>query len=136
MAKEVESTAEKDAFKEYYVNLLEVLPMNLLGSTLYSKKLLSEDHKKRIDHLSTQKQKAQYLLDHVVNPGLNVGYTKLFAEMIEIMESSDDPVVKHVAEKIKMFMADSTSADRERASPTGTTMHNYFVYHGTTNLSN
>jgi len=103
----------KDAFVEYYSSLLEVLPINTLVSTLYSKKLLSEDHKKKIDSLSTQREKSSYFLDNVINPGLIVGYTKLFEEMLKVMESSDDPVANHVIEQIKMFMGCSLSTDHE-----------------------
>ena len=120
----------KDAFKEYYSSLMEVLPINVLISTFYSKKLLSEDHKRMIDSSSTQREKSQYFLDNVINPGLNVGYTKQFDEMLNIMENSDDPVVKHVAEKIRMFMGGLSSTGHEatdgKVSPEG-----IFVCHGT-----
>ena len=108
MAKTDTKTA-KDAFTEYYSNLLEVLPMNLLVSTLYSKKLLSEDHKRTIDSSSTQIEKSKYLLDNVINPSLKIDYTELFDEMLMIMEKSDDPTVKHLVGKIRMSMCGQPS---------------------------
>ena len=103
----------KDVFTEYYSNLLEVLPMNLLVSTLYSKRLLSEDHKRKIDSSSTQREKSQYFLDNVINPSLKIDYTEQFDEMLRAMESSDDPAVKHLVGKIVIFMGGQPSAAKD-----------------------
>ena len=103
----------KDAFIKYYLNLLEVLPMNLLVPTLYSKKLLSEEHKRIVDSLSTKREKSQYFLDNVINPSLKIDYTEQFDEMLRVMENSGDPAVKHLVEKIVIFMGGQPSATKD-----------------------
>lgn len=67
--------------------------------------LLPGDHKSSIDALDTQKQKAEYFLDHVIKPGLEVGYTEQFDKMLNVMETSDDPTVNFVADEIRKFIA-------------------------------
>jgi len=90
----------KDTFKEFYSKLLEVLPINPLTSQFYSRNLLSNDHKGKLDALMTDKDRAEYFLDKVIKPGLQIDYTKQFDEMLLIMQNSDDPPVKYLADEI------------------------------------
>jgi len=50
--------------------------INNLVTKLYSDKLLSDNHKDRIDSLPTDKEKTEYFLDKVIKPGLAIKYTK------------------------------------------------------------
>ena len=54
--------------------------------------------------MATDKEKAQYFLDKVIKPGLQIDYTEQFDEMLLIMQSSDDPPVKYLADKVMKFM--------------------------------
>jgi len=94
----------EDTFKKFYVKLVKVLPINNISSDLYSHNLLPGDHKARIDGLDTPKQKAEYFLDHVIKPGVEIGYTGQFDEMLKVMENSDDPPVKFLAGEIKKYI--------------------------------
>ena len=91
----------EDIFKEFYPKLLEILPINRLISHLYSKQLLSSNHKDRLQALSTNKEKAKCFLDEVIEPGLKVGCTDQFDEMLAVMVKSDDPPVKFLANEMK-----------------------------------
>jgi len=93
----------KDAFKEFYTKLEEVLPIGSLKSQFYSRNLLSNDHKSKLDVLTGDKEKVEYFLDKVIKPGLQIGYTKQFDEMLLIMQNSDDPPVKYLADEIIKF---------------------------------
>ena len=93
-----------DAFKIFYHKLLEILPMSQIISQFYSRTLLSHDHKSELDTLMTNKAKAEYFLDKVIKPGLQIDYTKQFDEMLLIMQTSDDPPVKYLADIIMKFM--------------------------------
>ena len=103
-------TAE-DIFKEFYPKLLEVLPIDCLISQLYSKQLLSSDHKERLQALTTKKERAKYFLDEVIEPGLKVGCTEQFDKMLAVMVKSDDPPVRFLANEMK---------SRDKAPPTQT----------------
>ena len=100
-----------DVFKKFYSELTKVLPMiiNDLANNLYSDKLLSGNHKDCIDSLATGKEKTEYLLDKVIKPGLEINYTKLFDEMLRVMESSDDPTVNYLVNEIHKFSGTSSS---------------------------
>ena len=100
---------EVKAFRDFYSKLVKVLPMNSI-SDLYSHNLLPGDHKERIDALNTQKQKAEYFLDRVIKPGVEIGYTGQFDEMLKVMENSDDPPVRFLATEIKKFTSSVTSS--------------------------
>ena len=91
----------KNVFKEFYLKLLEVLPTGHLISQFYSRNLLSDVHKCKLDALTNEKERAEYFLDKVIKPGLQIDYTKQFDEMLLIMQSSDDPPVKYLADEVK-----------------------------------
>ena len=99
-----------DVFKKFYSELTEVLPMIIttLVTRLYSDKLLSGNHKDCIDSLATGKEKTEYLLDKVIKPSLAIKYTKLFDEMLRVMESSDDPTVNYLVDEIYKFSTPSS----------------------------
>ena len=111
-----------DVFKKFYSELTKVLPMiiNDLVTKLYSDKLLSDNHKDCIDSLATGKEleKTKYFLDKVIKPGLTINYTKLFDEMLRVMESSDDPTVNYLVNEIHKF---STSSSMSLVDQTQTT---------------
>ena len=94
----------KNAFKDFYSKLLEVLPTCHLIPQFYSKNLLSDDHKYKLDALTTDREKAEYFLDKVIKPGLQIDYTEQFDEMLLIMQDSDDPPVKYLANEVKKFL--------------------------------
>ena len=108
-----------DGFKKFYSELTKVLPMiiNDLVTKLYSDKLLSGNHKDCIDSLTTGKEKTEYLLDKVIKPGLEINYTKLFDEMLRVMESSDDPTVNYLVNEIHKFSISSSMSSVDRPKP-------------------
>ena len=108
---EVESS--KKACKKFYKKLIEALPMSDVIADFCAHKLLPGNHKAIMESLSTQKEKAQYFLDKVIKPGLHIGYIRQFSKMIDVMESSDDPVVKYLVKQIQEYMlvASPSSSD-------------------------
>ncbi|XP_065898674.1 uncharacterized protein [Dysidea avara] len=108
--------SKKECFVKFYSMLTESLPMSGLTSRLYSQRLLPGSNKDKIDSLSTDKEKAQHFLDKVIKPGLEVGNTDPFDEMLRIMETSEDSTMKHVAGDMKKFM-DGQSPGEAQAIP-------------------
>ena len=98
------ATSSKGAFKEFYPKLLEIIPISHLITQFYSRTLLSHDHKGELDAMATDKEKAKYFLDKVIKPGLQIDYTEQFDEMLLIMQNSDDPPVKYLADEVTKFM--------------------------------
>ena len=90
----------EDIFKEFYPKLLEILPIDCLITQLYSKQLLSSNHKDRLKALTTNKERSKCFLDEVIEPGLKVGCMDQFDEMLAVMVKSDDPPVRFLANKI------------------------------------
>ena len=93
----------KSVITKYYAELIEVLPIDDLLEHFDAKKLLSRNHKAKVQSLSTRKEKTQYFLDEVIKPGLSVGYMEQFNIMITVMETSDDPVVRYLMKQVQEF---------------------------------
>ena len=122
-----------DVFKKFYSELTKVLPMiiNNLVTTLYSDKLLSGDQKNRIDSLPTDEVKAEYFLNKVIKPGLEIKYTKLYNGMLEVMRTSDDPAVNYLVDEMQKFTMSSVDPVDQKQSATCKgiiilVMHHYF----------
>ena len=109
-----------DVFKKFYSELTKVLPMiiNILVTTFYSSKLLSGDHKSCIDSLPTNKEKAEYFLDKVIKPGLEIKYTEQFNEMLKVMTNSDDPAVKYLVDEMQKLSTSSSVSSIDQTQPT------------------
>ena len=84
--------------------------INNLVTTLYSKKLLSGDHKDRIESLLTDREKAEYFLDRVIKPGLEIKFTEQFDEMLRVMRTSDDCTIAYLVDEMQKFISDLTRA--------------------------
>ena len=96
----VSAEEAKKAVKKCYPNLLELLPINELVERLFSREMLSLDRKSRLDSLASPREKIQHFLDHTLIPGLHVGYTVHFDEMISMMKEGEDDVCKSLVEKL------------------------------------
>ena len=64
--------------------------------------------------MRTDKERAEYFLDKVIKPGLQIDYTKQFDEMLLIMQNSDDPPVKYLADEVKKFMEEPEEEPEEQ----------------------
>ena len=84
--------------------------INNLVTTLYSRELLSGNHKGCIDSLLTTKEKTEYFLDKVIKPGLEIEYTKQFDEMLRMMRASDDSAVNYLVDKMQKFISATMSS--------------------------
>ena len=101
-----------EVFKKFYSELTKGLPMiiNDLVTKLYSDKLLSGDHKRRIDSWPTDEEKTEYFLNKVIRPGLEIKYTKQFDEMLRVMKTSDDCAISYLVDEIQKFISGRLSA--------------------------
>ena len=90
----------KSAVQKCYSCLLKLLPINKLVERFYSRKLLSFDRKSELDSLTSSQEKIKHFLDAILIPGLTVGYTGHFDEMVVMMKESDDVLVEFLIQKL------------------------------------
>ena len=94
---------------------------------LYTNNLLPGDHMPKVESLSTSKAKAQHFLDEVIKPSLKIGYTEQFDILINIMESSDNGMLKFLAQEIRECLPDLPTAVLHSSSDKG--KHAQYDYH-------
>ena len=99
---EITEREMSNAFRAFYRKLLAVLPVEVITRDFFSRNLLSNSHKRKIDSYSKRERKIKYFLDYVIYPSVQVGETLLFTEMLAAMRRSDDVTAKGVADKIKV----------------------------------
>ena len=98
MAKSAEEA--KKIVQNFYSDLLKVLPITELVKRFYSRQLLSDDHKSKLDSLTARKEKSKYFLDELLIVGLKINYTGYFDEMIAVMKESDDTLARHLVKEL------------------------------------
>ena len=99
----------EDIFKEFYPKLLEILPVECLIIQFFSKELISSAEKDKLEAFSSDKEKAKYFLNKVIEPGLKIGYMDQFDEMLAVMENSNDrSPVKFLATEMKKLLKSPT----------------------------
>ena len=52
----------------------------------------------------------------MIKPGVEINYTKLFDEMLRVMESSDDPTVNYLVKEIQKFSTSSSMSSVDQAT--------------------
>ena len=93
----------KEVYLEYYPKLIRVLPMTdaIFIAKLYASQFLPGDAKESISARPTRADKATYFLDNcIANAFDDDGSNELFADLVKLMEKSDDMVLKKVAKEI------------------------------------
>ena len=70
---------------------------------------MSSDDKTKIDAMTIKKEKIVHFLDNVIKPGLEIGYTEQFDEMVRMMEAVQYRPVKYLAGEIKKFLSSQSS---------------------------
>ena len=98
----MEKTSEETqrAVKKCYLNLLKLLPINELAERLYSHEKLSYKQKSVLSSFASLEEKTRYFLDEILIPGINIGYSGHFDEMLIIMKESDNILTRLLAEKL------------------------------------
>ena len=98
---------------------LTELQINDMIGELYTNNLLPGDHMPKVELLSTSKEKAEHFLDEVIKPSLKIGYTEQFDILINIMESSDNGMLKFLAQEIGECLPDLLTAVLHSSSDKG-----------------
>ena len=102
-----------EVFKEFYSKLVKTLPMNdaLFIAKLYSRDLLPDDVKERVQSLPTRASKAMHFLDHVIKPSVTTGVGSSFDQLLNVMEDSDHQGVKELAKLIGISLRKRSKSD-------------------------
>ena len=124
---EGDTAAMKAALTEFYSDLTSVLPIGHLIPCLYSKGIISSESVSELKALDGC-ERVGYFLDKVLIPGVRIGYTELFENLLGVMEVSDDGAVKYLAGKIRMFLSkDSTTSIIPSTAATPIDIGSYFI---------
>ena len=94
----------REVYLEYYPKLIRVLPMSdaIFIARLYASRFLPGDAKEAIAARPTRADKATFFLDNYIDGGFDDdGTNPLFSDLLNLMEKSDDMVLKSVAKEIK-----------------------------------
>ena len=88
-------------FRYFYPQLVEMLPMNDVTflSNLFSVNLLPGNVNDQVKSMSTQADKATYLLDNVIRPSVTIGVGESFNDLIK---NSEYDGVKELAKLIRL----------------------------------
>lgn len=115
---ELSAAEAKRAIQKHYPNLLQLLPIDELVGRLLSRRLLSLDRKNNLNSFGSPRKKISYFLDGILVPGLDIGYTGHFVEMVIMMKESDDVLLKVLADKLMPDVSTSVST-----APSADTSH-------------
>jgi len=91
-----------DVFDKCYYQLVETLPMRDAGfiSQLYSRKLFPKNLKEEVDAKPTRAEKAAYLLDHGIKPGVRKDFMIPFQELLSVVNESNNRKIEQLAIEI------------------------------------
>ena len=92
------STAKVNLQKNY--NKLTILPINSMLGNLYSKGIITQEEKQRIQAKDIEIDGMQYFLDHVIIPSLKVNVDMKFRGFLEVMKESGDSTLISMTAKL------------------------------------
>ena len=95
-------TDAKQKIKDAYTRLTSLNVTALLGA-LYSRDVITTREKQILHSISIESDKMAHLLDHVIIPSLQAGTTEKLKHLLEVMEESDDPVIRSVGRRVGML---------------------------------
>ena len=91
-------------YKKFYSDLLEAdLLTDGLIKELQGINLFTDHHKNELEACDTQRARIQFVLDHIVEPDLKGGETKLFDILLKVMEISNDTDLIVLAKEMKIM---------------------------------
>ena len=93
----------KEAYDDFVQKLVKYLPMNdtLFIAELSQKRLLPGDTQREIKALPTAAKKAEYLLDNVIKPALDIDNHSSFDKLLSVMENCGFEHVEKLSYEIK-----------------------------------
>lgn len=96
----VYTVSPKEIYQEYYVELVELLPMNdaYFIAVLFSRGLLTCGAKELIESQPTRAHRASVFLDEMIKLKSD---SDSFSKLLECMENHDFKVVNELAQRIK-----------------------------------
>ena len=96
-----------ELFENYYRTLIYLLPMKDASfvDNLLKYDLLPGDLKIRLASFTMNNQRASYFLDNVIKPGLAVGNSRCFFNLLTVIKSSEHDNCKELAREIENELA-------------------------------
>ena len=99
-------------FQQYYVQLVEFLPMknDIFIAMLYKNNLLPGNLKEAIESSHTSTSRATKFLDDVIKPTLQYDDRTRFDALLAVMKSCDDDALKKLSETISLALNQSPNS--------------------------
>ena len=99
-------------FQQYYVQLVELLPMknDIFIAMLYKNNLLPGNLKEVMDSSHTSTSRASRFLDDVIKPNLRHDDRTRFDALLAVMKSCDDDALKKLSETISLALNQSPNS--------------------------
>ena len=93
----------RKAYENHVEKLVKCLPMDdtLFITKLSAQQLLPGDTENKIKTLSTQADKSDYLLNHMIKPALDIDETSNFHKLLSIMQNCGYSHVQNLATSIE-----------------------------------
>ena len=115
----------KEVYGRFYAKLVQSLPLTdaHFRTALVSKKFFSGDLSGQVDAKGTNAEKSEHFLTNTIDPSLNVGKTDLFKNLLQVMENSDSPTLKSLANDINVDLQIATNESQNmlHTQPTNST---------------
>ena len=101
----------KEVYRRFYAKLVQSLPMTdaHFRAALVSKQLFYGDLLDQIDAKETNAEKSAHFLTNTIDTSLNVGITRLFVNLLQVMENFDSPILRSLAHDINADLLKATS---------------------------
>ena len=108
------SEATKKVYKDFIVQLLELLPMDdvIFIKLLEHHRIFSGDLKEQVQAKATRREKAAYFLDNAIEISLNIGFFEPLCKLLTIMNDEiylKNDSLKQLAARIEQELDKETS---------------------------
>ena len=104
----------KAVYKKFYAKLVQSLPLTdaHFRAALMSKQLFCCDLLNQVNLKRTNAEKSEHFLTNTIDPSLNVGTTDLFEKLLQVMENSDSPTLRTLANDINVDLQIATNVSQ------------------------
>ena len=102
-----------ELFERYYMGLVFSLPVTDIdfSDKLFEHDLLPGDLRTKLESLTAHNERSSYFLDNVIKPGLAIGDSRNFVNLLIVMKTSKYDNIKDLAIKIGKELAVDTKCE-------------------------
>lgn len=101
----------REVYKRFYAKLVQSLPLTdaHFRAALVSNQMFYGELLDQVDAKRANAEKNEHFLTNTIDTSLDVGITKPFMILLQVMENFDSPTLKHLAKDINTELLTDTS---------------------------